>query len=169
MNISLRRALPLLLSLAICVPARAVMPDEAAPELVGTTLDGASFKLSDLRGKVVYLDFWASWCGPCRISMPKLEQMRKAWGGTGFEVIGINLDGQADAAQKLLAVVGVSYPIVRGVDPKLVEQYGIIKLPASYVIDRKGIVRYIYHGFSIAGFEQVRPEVESIILTGKTR
>lgn len=147
-----------MLALSICAPARAVTPGQPAPELVGRTLDdGREIRLSAYRGKVVYLDFWANWCAPCRLSLPRLEQMREELAPLGFEVIGVNLDDDEAQARAAAQSAGVRYPVVRGVDPKTVTEYAIIKMPGAYLIDRDGIVRYSYQGFSAGGFAQVRP------------
>jgi cytochrome c biogenesis protein CcmG, thiol:disulfide interchange protein DsbE len=157
----IRFALVLLL---FCSTAHAIKPGELAPDIAGVAMaDGRPVKLSDLRGKVVYLDFWASWCVPCKLSLPRLQQMREELAPLGFEVLGVNLDHDEANARAALAAGATHYPMIRGVDPKVVERYEIIKMPGAYLVDREGVVRYSYQGFSETGFAAVRPIVEKLV------
>jgi thiol-disulfide isomerase/thioredoxin len=144
--------------------AQALTPGELAPDVAGFAMsDGRPVKLSDYRGKVVYLDFWASWCAPCKLSLPRLQQMRQELAPLGFEVLGVNLDHDEVNARAALASGDTHYPMIRGVDPKVVERYGIIKMPGAYLVDRDGVVRYSYQGFSETGFAAVKPIVEKLV------
>lgn len=136
-----------------------VAPPVQLPELSGA----GDVSLESLRGKVVYLDFWASWCGPCRVSFPVLQQLRDELGPAGFEVLAINVDEIESDARQFLSEVPVTYPVVRdgkGVTPKA---YGIIGMPTAYLIDRKGIVREIHQGFRKSDGEQLRAAVVELL------
>jgi thiol-disulfide isomerase/thioredoxin len=142
----------LLLGFCLCLPiwahADGVAVGQAAPPVRLPQLSGAGeFSLDSLRGKVVYVDFWASWCGPCRISFPILNQLRAELGAAGFEVLAVNLDEVESDAAKFLAEVPADFIIVRdaqGVTPKT---YGLLGMPTGYLIDKQGIVREIHQGF----------------------
>lgn len=103
--------------------------------------------LDEYKGKVVYVDFWASWCGPCKRSFPKLEELRTKYKDKGFEVIAINMDENAQDAKDFLEKFPVTFPI--GSDPKggIAEQYKIKGLPSAYIIDRQGAISHIVVGF----------------------
>lgn len=137
---------------------------QAAPPVQLPELSGAGdVSLESLRGKVVYLDFWASWCGPCRVSFPVLQQLRDELGPDGFEVLAINVDEIESDARQFLSEVPVSYLVVRdgkGVTPKA---YGIIGMPTAYLIDRKGIVRQIHQGFRKSDGAQLRAAVVELL------
>jgi thiol-disulfide isomerase/thioredoxin len=118
-------------------------PPVRLPQLSGT----GDVSLESLRGKVVYLDFWASWCGPCRVSFPQLEQLRNELGPQGFEVLAINVDEKEADARQFLAEVPVSYPVLydgEGITP---QTFGILGMPTGYLIDRQGMVREVHQGF----------------------
>jgi thiol-disulfide isomerase/thioredoxin len=158
----------LLIAFLIPAPVSAAVPGDRAPEIVGRSMDdGREVRLSDLRGKVVYLDFWASWCAPCKISMPRLQQMQEELSPLGFEVVGVNVDDDAALAREAARAGEVHYTMLRGVDAKTIAAYEIIKMPGAYLIDRDGVIRYSYQGFSERGFADVKPIVERLVKTGK--
>jgi len=135
----------------VAVPAAAgVQVGQPAPGIALPMLSGGGpgeLSLESLRGKVVYLDFWASWCGPCRVSFPQLEQLRQELGPRGFEVLAINVDEFERDALGFLEEIPVSYPVVRdgtGVTPAA---YGILGMPTGYLIDRSGTVRLVHQGY----------------------
>lgn len=160
----------LLLGACLCLPAWAqagVAVGEAAPPVRLPLLSGAGeLSLEALRGKVVYLDFWASWCGPCRISFPALNQLRQELGADGFEVLAVNLDEVEADAGKFLAEVPAEFPVVRdagGVTPKA---FGVLGMPTGYLIDRQGIVRAIHQGFRKSDGEQLRVSIKALLGAG---
>ncbi len=123
----------------------------------------AQVSLDSLRGKVVYVDFWASWCGPCRISFPILQQLRDELGPEGFEVLAINLDEDESDARQFLADVTVSYPVVRdaaGVTPRA---FGVMGMPTGYLVDRAGVVRVIHQGFRKSDGEPLRASIVELL------
>ena len=121
---------------------------QVAPAIDLPLLPGAArVSLQALRGKVVYLDFWASWCGPCRVSFPQLEQLRVELGSAGFEVLAINVDEDEADALQFLSEVPVSYLVVRDAQAETPKAYGILGMPTGYLIDRQGVVREIHQGF----------------------
>lgn len=145
-------------------PADAVAPGERAPEITGTSMDGGKpLKLSKLRGKIVYLDFWATWCAPCRALLPELAKMRSELAPKGFEVLGINLDTEPELAAKLLRDAGARYPNLREVDEDMLRAYAMKGMPAAYIIDRKGVVRAVHEGFRVSQFTAMRAEVEKLL------
>jgi cytochrome c biogenesis protein CcmG, thiol:disulfide interchange protein DsbE len=119
----------------------AVAIDQPAPELALTALDGQTLELSKLRGKVVLVNFWATWCAPCRKEMPTLDAFYRRYHGQGLELIGISVDFARDAAKMRKAAGSVTYPTVMASDIP-VNGFGPPEgVPVTYVVDVEGVVR----------------------------
>lgn len=133
------------------------VPALELPEIGGEP--GASISLADLSGKVVYLDFWASWCGPCRVSFPQLEALRTELGPRGFEVLAVNLDEFEADAHEFLEKVPVSYPVVRDAAGDSPARFGVLGMPTGFLIDRDGILRVIHQGYRKSDGPKLRQEI----------
>ncbi|MEK6805050.1 MAG: TlpA disulfide reductase family protein [Pseudomonadota bacterium] len=159
----LMRSVCLMFCLAIA-PAFALAPGARAPEIAGQLMDGGkTLKLSGLRGKVVYLDFWASWCPPCRVVLPDLAKMHDELAPRGFVVLGVNLDQNTGQALRLMQKAGVKYPNLHGLNEKMLSAWKMSAMPAAYIIDRRGIVRAVHEGFRPSEFAAMRAQVERIL------
>jgi peroxiredoxin len=119
--------------------------------------------LNDVRGKVVLLDFWASWCGPCRQSFPLYEKLRAEMPAADFTLLAINLDEMTDAPQTFLSEHPVQYTSLADPAGEVAKAYGLLGMPSSYVIDRDGIVRARHIGFKPDDIEPLRKEILGLI------
>ncbi len=118
------------------------MTGKTAPAFVLTNLDGKKVSLSDYKGRPVLVNFWATWCAPCKLEMPWFEEFRKQYASQGFEILGITDDADAgkDVISKAVHKAGVSYPILLG-DDKIAKTYGATDyLPMSFYVDRNGVI-----------------------------
>ncbi len=133
---------------AIMNPSDSVMVPKPAPDFSLQDVDGTVHHLSDYRGKVVMLNFWATWCPPCRKEIPEFAQLQKDFGAQGIQFVGIALDDEGLAKVKpWLANHPVSYPILLP-DPKVTASYGeMSSIPVTFVIDRKGMIRSSFTGW----------------------
>jgi thiol-disulfide isomerase/thioredoxin len=120
----------------------------SAPDFTLKTLDGREITLSKLKGKVVLLDFWATWCAPCRESIPHLIQLHKTYGEKGLEVVGMNVDrGDTDTVARFVKSMDIPYPIV--VTPEEVSRnFGVTGLPTAVLVDKEGKIREKIVGFN---------------------
>jgi peroxiredoxin len=117
---------------------RASASGNAAPDFTVTDIDGKKLSLSDFKGKVVLLDFWATWCAPCRTEVPHFVDMQNKYGPDGFQVIGISMDDDAKPVQEFAREFKLNYPVAVG-DDKLGQSYGgVLGLPVNFIIDRQG-------------------------------
>jgi peroxiredoxin len=158
------RILVALALLAAAPAAAAAEAGQVAPSFTGTVLAGGEpVRLEDLRGKVVYLDFWASWCGPCRQSLPWMEQLRRDFGRSGLEVVAVNVDETADDAIRFLKRYAVSYPILGDAKGDIAALYDVREMPSSYLIGRDGTVRQVHRGFSLRDAAQLREAVARLV------
>jgi peroxiredoxin len=133
-------------------PAAAVSPESlvrsAAPEFALPDLDGKTVRLSDFRGKAVVLNFWATWCAPCRHEIPWLIDLQKRYGPEGLVVIGVSMDStRPDDAAKFSKQAGINYPIVLGPGTGVTRQYGgVWSLPTTFYIGRDGTITAVIPG-----------------------
>ena len=128
--------------------ALAINVGDSAPNFKLPRLEAkGNIQLKSYRGKVVYVDFWASWCGPCRLSLPALNKIRKQYRKQGFEVIAINLDEEKADAMTFLKQYPIAYPTARDAKGSTADKYGLQGMPTAYLIDRKGKVRLVHEGF----------------------
>ena len=132
--------------LAISSSAHAVSLGSAAPHLEAQDQAGAWQRIEALRGKVIYVDFWASWCAPCRLVMPELDRMRRQW-PDDLVVIGVNVDTKRSDALAFLKKTPVQFPIVFDPDGQWAQRFDVPGMPTGYVIDRDGVVRHINVGY----------------------
>jgi cytochrome c biogenesis protein CcmG/thiol:disulfide interchange protein DsbE len=151
------------LALPSARPARALDAGQAAPEIRLNDLQGKPVSLSSLRGKVVIVDFWASWCGPCKQSMPVLERLSKSYRDRGLVVLGVNIDDDVKTAAKFLAEVPVSFVVVNDRDKRVAKAYAPPTMPSSYLIDRDGRVRQVHAGFKAADAKLLETEVQRLL------
>jgi DsbE subfamily thiol:disulfide oxidoreductase len=125
--------------------------------------DTQSIDLHSLKGQVVYVDFWASWCGPCRKSFPWLNQMQAKYGAKGFKVIAVNVDNERKLADAFLKEHKAEFTI--GYDPSgdLAKAFGVQGMPSSYLIDRQGVIRFSHVGFREKDVGSLEENIQSLI------
>lgn len=160
----MRVALALAALLAIA-PAHALEPGSAAPAVSAQPLGASApaIDLSALRGKVVYVDFWASWCVPCRLSMPLLDAMHRKHGARGFTVVGVNKDATLADAQRFLKRVPVGFPLAQDAKDAWATAFDVRAMPSGYLIDRRGIVRRVHRGFTGETAAALEREIEQLL------
>ena len=112
---------------------------------------------------MVLVDFWASWCGPCRQALPAYEQLRRDYAARGFEVIGVNVDRHPRDRETALKALHLSYPQVADAEGALAERYEVAGMPASYLLDRHGLVRQVHVGFEPKDMEPLRQAVAQLL------
>ena len=128
------------------VVAQDPLVGQPAPDIRLASLDGTPMALSDLRGKPVIINFWASWCLPCRDEFPLLKTTRERYGSDGLEILGVVHDDGADPARAFAASYGATWPMVVDTDDVAWNAYHGAFLPISYFVDRAGIVRAVSYG-----------------------
>ena len=119
--------------------------------------------LAQFANQVVYLDFWASWCAPCRTSFPLLNELYQKYQKQGFEVVAVNLDEDPEAAQKFLTEFQVAFTTVRDAEGQWAENYEIESMPTSFIIDRQGVVQRVHQGFTKADIEELEMKVTELL------
>jgi thiol-disulfide isomerase/thioredoxin len=150
-----------LLSLIHC--ATKEQPLSLAPDFTVKTLDGEEITLSKLRGKVVLVDFWATWCGPCRESIPHLIHLRNTYQAKGFEVIGLSLDKEdVETVRKFVKSLDVPYPIAMGSE-EISKSFRVSALPTAFLVDREGKIQQKLLGFSTAVAKQMTSKIEELL------
>jgi thiol-disulfide isomerase/thioredoxin len=138
-------------------PADALAVDvgQPAPNFALPGMQGRVVALESLRGQVVYVDFWASWCGPCRRSFPWMNDMQRKY-GKGFAIVAVNVDKKRADAEKFLAQFPASFPVVFDEAGTTPAAFGVKGMPSSYLIDARGNVALVERGF----FDERRAELE---------
>lgn len=144
-------ALALALSGA-AVSAQAEAINVPAPDFTLESRAGDNVRLEDHRGEVVMLNFWASWCGPCRQEMPLMDDIYSRYKDLGFTILAVNVDENRDEALRFLDKVPVNYPILYDPQSSVSELYEVPAMPTTVMIDRDGKARYIHYGYK-PGYE----------------
>jgi len=120
--------------------------ERAAPDFLLETLDGGTLRLSDLQGKAVLVNFWATWCQPCRSELPHLVAAYDRYRQEGLEIVAVNLQEDEDTIAGFVEEFGMQFPVVIDRSGDVSDEYRVIGIPTSYFIDRSGVVRSIYTG-----------------------
>jgi peroxiredoxin len=133
--------------MAAALPAAALELDRAAPDFTLKSLGGKNLKLSEMAGNVVLINFWASWCGPCREEMPLLNDLHKKYEPLGFAVFGVNVEEDVKGATGFLQNFPVDFPVLLDSANQVSKQYKVIAMPTTVLVDRDGKVRYLHQGY----------------------
>ena len=123
-----------------------------APDFTLQARGGGDVSLSDLRGDVVMINFWATWCGPCREEMPHLEALHQRYSNLGFKLLGVNVEEDSRLSDQFLAETPVSFDILFDPHNGVSELYDVIAMPSTVLVDRAGNMRFIHHGYQ-EGYE----------------
>jgi thiol-disulfide isomerase/thioredoxin len=126
-------------------------------------LPAGAASIDQLRGKVVYVDFWASWCVSCLASFPFMERMQRELGPKGLQVVAVNLDQRPADANRFLAAHHVSFPIALGGNDECAKKFGVGAMPSSFIVDRRGQIRLAHSGFSPGEGQGLRSFVERLL------
>ncbi|MBT8083910.1 MAG: TlpA family protein disulfide reductase [Woeseia sp.] len=143
-----------LLSLwALTTLASSALTGQTAPDFALASNTGSNLRLSEYRGDVVMINFWATWCGPCRQEMPLLDDLYGRYERVGFKLLGVNIDDDAGRALKMIDELGVSFPVLFDEAKDVSRLYQVEAMPVTILVDRAGTVRHVHHGYK-PGYEQ---------------
>lgn len=143
---------PLAVACGLMLSQMLYAADGPAPDFSLPDQSGATVSLGDFAGQVVLINFWASWCGPCRQEMPLLVELHERYEPLGFALLGINVEEDSAAADQFLRSVPVSFPILYDRENRVSKLYDVIAMPSTVLIGRDGTVRFIHHGYE-PGYE----------------
>jgi peroxiredoxin len=150
----------------LALPAHAAVSDGGpAPTFTLVGRDGHTVSLAQLKGQVVLLNFWASWCGPCRQEMPLLDSIYKKYSKLGFTLIGVNVEPDSKAANDFLSKLAtpVSFPILYDTKSEVSGLYGVDSMPSTVIIDRKGNVRLLHRGYKTGEENEYVDSVRNLV------
>ncbi|HXK22416.1 MAG TPA: TlpA disulfide reductase family protein [Myxococcota bacterium] len=155
--------------LALAISAGAVDVGAPAPNCALTSLDrGQRYELSEFEGKVLWVDFWASWCGPCAESFAFLDSVDREFRAQGLQMVGINVDEQPQDAMSFLEKHPVSFTQTADASGRCPREFGVEGMPASYLVDRDGRIRHIYLGFRPGEASALRDRVKELLRETET-
>lgn len=134
-----------------------------APPFALPSRSGDIVSLDKLKGQVVMLNFWASWCGPCRQEMPLLDQMHKRYSSLGFTLVGVNVEANTQDAEKWLSQTPVTFPVLFDKENKVSKLYDVSAMPSTVFIDRKGNVRYLHRGYKSGDESEYLDQIRALL------
>lgn len=153
--------------LLVAIPLQTLAASEIkreAPNCILNTFGTAEqVTIEQWQGKVIYVDFWASWCPPCVKSFPFLNNLHRRFGDQGLQILGINLDEKLSDAQKFLAKFPTRFDIVTDPDQQCARSFDVQAMPSSFLVDRNGMIRYVHLGFRSGDVEELRAQVQKIL------
>ena len=160
----MRFTLSLAAVVVLAATARAeVKAGQPAKDFDGATLAGSSLKLSSLRGKVVLVDFWASWCEPCKKELPLLDKMAPKLKAKGIEIVAVNIDDDRNKAADFIKSHNLHLTVVPDASKKIVGAYEPPKMPSSFVVDKGGVVRAVHGGFEPGDEAKIEAELTALV------
>ncbi len=154
------------LAMALALGVTHVQAEEMntpAPDFTLKSRQGENLRLQDFRGEVVMLNFWASWCGPCRQEMPLMDDIYTRYKDLGFTILAVNVDENADEAHRFLDKVPVSYPILYDPESDVSEKYEVQAMPTTVMIDRDGNARFLHHGYQPGYEDDYEKQVRQLV------
>jgi peroxiredoxin len=150
-------------ALTVALPALAGPSGAPAPTFTLAARSGQEVSLSQYKGQVVMLNFWASWCGPCRQEMPLLESIYRKYNKMGFTMIGVNVEPDSNAANEWLKATPVSFPILYDRDSKVSKLYDVSGMPSTVIIDRTGRLRVLHRGYKPGDENEYLDSIRTLI------
>lgn len=125
----------------------AVEPEDIVPDFTLKAMDGQNLRLDEFRGQVILINFWASWCGPCRQEMPILQKIHERYEPLGFTVLGVNVDEQQEKARRIADRMALNFPLLLDTAQTVSEAYEVNAMPFTVLVDRNGKINYIHRGY----------------------
>jgi peroxiredoxin len=150
-------------ALALALPALAGSADAPAPAFTLAARGGQQVSLTQYKGQVVMINFWASWCGPCRQEMPLLESIYRKYNKMGFTLLGVNVEPDSQAANQWLKQTPVSFPILYDKDSKVSKLYDVAGMPSTVIIDRSGKLRMLHRGYKPGDEDEYLDSIRTLI------
>jgi peroxiredoxin len=126
---------------------------QPAPDFALKSSSGQNLRLSEYRGDVVMINFWATWCGPCRQEMPLLDELYSRYQRVGFNLLGVNIDDDSSRAMDMIDELGVSFPVLFDSSKEVSRLYRVDAMPVTIIVDREGNIRHVHQGYK-PGYEQ---------------
>jgi peroxiredoxin len=136
---------------------------QAAPDFALKSSSGDNLRLSEYRGDVVMVNFWATWCGPCRQEMPLLDELYSRYERVGFSLLGVNIDDDSRKAMNMVSELGVSFPVLFDARKEVSKLYKVEAMPVTVLIDREGTVRYVHHGYKPGYEDKYLDQIRSLL------
>ncbi len=136
---------------------------QAAPDFALKSSSGDNLRLSEYRGDVVMVNFWATWCGPCRQEMPLLDELYSRYERVGFSLLGVNIDDDSRKAMNMVSELGVSFPVLFDARKEVSKLYRVEAMPVTVLIDREGTVRYVHHGYKPGYEDKYLDQIRSLL------
>ena len=154
-----------LMTSALVGLAHAVEEGDPAPDFSLSSIyaDQPAIALADMQGKTVYVDFWASWCGPCRQEMPLMDDLYAQYKDLGFTILAVNVDENRDEALRFLDKVPVNYPILYDPESSVSELYEVQAMPTTVMIDRNGNARYLHYGYQPGYEDEYEQQIRELV------
>lgn len=161
----MKRLAAIAFAFAFALPAHALAPGDAAPPLALPSASGEQVVLERLRGKLVYVDFWASWCAPCKRSFPWMAQMQRRYGERGFVVVAVNVDKQRADAERFLKATPAAFTVVFDDSGRTPQAWEVKGMPSSYLVDPSGKVLLAESGFRDERKDEVEARIRAALPT----
>ena len=160
----MKRTLFIAAALLISALAHAVVtPQATAPDFTLKSADGRNLRLQEQRGQVVLVNFWASWCGPCKQEMPHLSRLYDKYRSSGFTLLAVNIDDDARHGAATAAKWGLKFPVLLDADKKVTRLYDLGAMPSTVLIDRDGKVRYLHRGYREGVEEAYERQIRELV------
>lgn len=136
---------------------------QAAPDFALKSATGDNLRLSEYRGEVVLINFWATWCGPCRQEMPHLEDLYNRYQRVGFNLLGVNIDDDSRRAMQMVQELGVTFPVLFDEKKEVSKLYSVEAMPVTLLLDRSGTVRHVHLGYQPGLEEKYLTEIRALL------